>query len=268
MLNYIKSHPFLKHVLYIIIVTILLLWIVSLMIRSYTGFNQAVVVPDFSGKSVRELDSFSSEHNLRFEIIDSVFNTDKKKGTVISQIPLPETRVKKNRIIYLTIVTSLPERIAMPNFKDLSLRQAKSMIETYGLKMGSFNYIASEYKDAVLEQLYQNHPIKPGTPINKGSVIDLVVGDGLKKEKIAVPFLYGKTPSEVAEALKSISLNLGATIYIDGDSTHSRVIKQKPDCKYGNLMYVGESIDIWFRSEKNYDFGPLLEKIKQDTSKK
>ena len=268
MFKYLKAHPIQKHLLWLLIVTIILLWIISMLLKSYTQHDQTVIVPDFSGKKVDELDTFSTSRNLRFLIIDSVYNTEKKRGTVIAQVPLPETKVKKNRIVYLTIISSIPERITMPNLKDLSLRQAQSMIETYGLKLGSFNHVASEFKDVVIEQLHRNSSIKPGTPINKGSVIDLVIGDGIKKEKVPVPYLYGKTTAEAAEFLKKSFLTIGATIYIDGDSAHSRIVKQRPEFSKNSTIFEGESIDLWFRSEKNYDFGPFLEKMKQDTVNK
>ena len=266
--QYLKKRPLVKHLLILFFVTIILVWFLSVILNKYTDHGNSVTVPDFSGKTVNDLEQFASEKNLKYEIIDSVFYTGKEKGSVVAQVPPPNTKVKKNRKIYLTIVSSLPERIAMPDFKDLSLRQAKSMIETYGLKLGSFRYIPSEFKDAVLEQLFRNTPIKSGTMILKGSVIDLVIGDGLKKDKVNIPFLYGKTPKEAMDMLKSISLNVGVKIFMDGDSLNGRVYKQKPEYSKKTMIYAGESIDLWFRSEKNFDFQPFLDKLAQDTVKK
>ena len=155
----------------------------------------------------------------------------------------------------------------MPDFRDLSLRQAKSVIETYGLRLGTFKYVPSEYKDAVLDQLYRWESIKPGRMINKGSTIDLVIGDGLKKDKISIPFLYGKTVKEALEELKSLSLNVGVKIYDDNDSINGRVYKQKPEFSKHASIYVGESVDLWFKSDKNFNFPALLEKLTQDTAK-
>ena len=66
----------------------------------------------------------------------------------------------------------------MPNLVDLSIRQAASLLETYGLRIGQRISVPSIAHGAVIRQLYQGEDIEPGTLIRRGELIDLEVGDG------------------------------------------------------------------------------------------
>ena len=138
------------------------------------------MVPDFRGQVITSLLQGDKFSDFKFAVNDSIFDPDKPKGAVLSQDPYPGSRVKHNRMVYLTIVSIIPEKTAMPDLKDLSLRQAQSMLESSGLKLGKLIFIKSFDEDAVQNQLYEHKVIEPGTKIDKGSLIDLQVGMGAK----------------------------------------------------------------------------------------
>ena len=102
------------------------------------------------------------------------------KNPIIPRNPFPGAKVKKNRMVYFTITSIVPEKTPMPDLRDLTLRQAQTMLEAAGLKAGKIMYIRSFDADAVQNQYFDGHPIKPGTLINKGSVITLSVGMGAR----------------------------------------------------------------------------------------
>jgi len=54
------------------------------------------------------------------------------------------------------------------------------MLESSGLKLGRLFYIKSFDEDAVQNQLMNGRPVRAGTELDKGSVIDLTVGMGAK----------------------------------------------------------------------------------------
>ena len=61
----------------------------------YTLHDRYIIVPDFSGYSLNQLDSISDANNLRFVIIDSISDLEQPKGIVINQEPKADVRVKK-----------------------------------------------------------------------------------------------------------------------------------------------------------------------------
>ena len=66
----------------------------------------------------------------------------------------------------------------MPDLKFLTLRQAISIMESAGLKVGRISYIPTFDHDAVQQQLYERKVIEPRTKLDKGSLIDLRVRMG------------------------------------------------------------------------------------------
>ncbi len=91
----------------------------------------------------------------------------------------------------LTINAFNPEMVAMPNLVNLPKRQAIALIESAGLEMGTPRYIPDISIDVVIKQLYNGKEIQEGDSLQKGSVIDLVLGKGLSNQRTSVPDLIG-----------------------------------------------------------------------------
>lgn len=175
--------------------------------------------------------------------------------------------MKENRTIYLTVVARMPEQVTVPNVIDLSLRQAASMLETYGLKVGRLEYVASEFKNAVLEEKYRGRTCKGDMTVKVGSAIDLALGDGLKSGKISIPFLIGKTYAEAHKILLSMSLNTGPETFIDfKDTSEAKVYMQKPDYKDRTPLRMGETVSLWYKSYKKFDFDKYLTDLSKDST--
>jgi eukaryotic-like serine/threonine-protein kinase len=222
-----------------------------------TMHNEMIEVPDLSGISVKELEEYLSKQNLSYVIVDSVYDMKKQKSTVLDQDPPPFEKVKYNRTIYLTVNASSPPKIKMPNLLNQSLRVAVAKLESYGLMMGQKKYVPYYAKNNVMKQLADGKEIEPGALINKGSEIDLVVGDGLSNEQIEVPNLINMRRNEALAVLSSSALNIGAEVYDEtvNDSAQARVYKQIPEAF--NKISLGTSIDLFFTEDES--------KIKTDT---
>jgi beta-lactam-binding protein with PASTA domain len=250
--QFLKSKTFFKNLAIYIISLALLIWILITWLSSYTGHNKIVKVPDFSKMKVAELDNFIIGKDLRYMVIDSIYDPKAPKGAVIRQEPEPNAEVKSGRIIYLYITSLLPPSIQMPKLIDRSLRQALTMISTYGFKLGSINYVPDQCANCVLEQLVKGKKIEPGSSIPKGTVISLVVGKGLSDEKVGVPCLYGLTRKEAMVKLLEASLNIGAIAFDDPkDTVSAKVYKQLPGCGRKASTNLGGNIDLFFTTDKN-----------------
>ena len=253
-LNFLKSKVFLKQILILVGILIALLIITNFWLKSYTHHGQYITVPDFSGLQYNEVDDYAKKRDLKAVIIDSIYDNSKVKGSVVSQDPLPNSLVKQNRKIYLTIVSLSKEMIKMPDLKDLTLRQAVATLETYGLKSGSLTYIPHIAVNAVLKQEYKGKEISKGTLIEKGSKINLILGSGLKDEKIPIPFLLGKSKDEATTMLHAASLNVGAEFYEDGaTASKAFVYKQSPAYSEHNFVNLGTTIDLWYKPNPDKD---------------
>lgn len=196
--HFLGSRKFLKHIAAAVVVTMLIVWAVLLLLRFYTKHGDYLTVPDLKGQHLDQINSNPDYHDFVFVVIDSVFSPNTPRGTVLHQDPFPESKVKQGRKIYLTIVSSIPEKTSMPDLKFLTLRQAISVLESSGLKVGRLQYIQTFDEDAVQQQFYGNQVIVPGTKIEKGSVINMTVGIGSKLQE---SFNGGKTDSAAVDTM-------------------------------------------------------------------
>ena len=178
--QFLFSKKFLRHFLISLGVTAVLIWITLQSLAWYTKHNDYIIVPDYRGLYLHDVLENPENKNYQFSVIDSVFNTDKPKRSILTQDPFPGAKVKKNRMIYITVTSQVPEKTTMPDLHDLTLRQAQTMLESAGLKLGKLLYIRTFDEDAVQNQLFKGKPILAGSVIEKGSVITLTVGMGAK----------------------------------------------------------------------------------------
>ena len=176
-IEFIKTKLFLRHFILSVVLSAAIITIILTMLKGYTHHGESYVVPSLVGLLPEQIEQLETINNFEVLIIDSVFDSRQPKGTVLIQEPVAGAHVKKSRKIYLTTVAVLPEQIKMPNLVDLTLRQAKATIETYGLRLGEINYVPDIATNAVLAQSYKGRAIEPGDELLKGSVIDLKVGE-------------------------------------------------------------------------------------------
>jgi beta-lactam-binding protein with PASTA domain len=165
------------HILLAIIIFIAICVTALYALESYTRHGAEVVMPDFTGMDSQELLSKESvSQDYIIEISDYFYDKKSVPGTVLKQDPHVGEMVKKGRKVYITVASDTPPKVIMPHLQDVSLRQAEIMLKAVGLVLGPVIYKPSPYENAVLEQLYKGREIAPGTDINMGETIILVVG--------------------------------------------------------------------------------------------
>ncbi len=215
----------------------------------YTMNNKHISVPNFSGIHVSQLDSVFNSNDLRYIIIDSIYDQKKVKGVIVNQDPKNGMFVKKNRRIYLTINSIQKRKVFFPNIYDLTLRQAISKLKKSGIKIGKLSYKPNLAENRILDYSVNGTKIKPGQEIFEGTTIDLLVGKGISSEKVSVPNLIGLSRLEANIVLKTASLNLGAEIFNGkiNDSSNVYVYKQRPAAGEKRKVNIGSSIDLFFK---------------------
>jgi eukaryotic-like serine/threonine-protein kinase len=265
-ISFMFSRKFLIQLGLAILVLIVLLLLSMKFIGLYTRHGKELTVPVFYGMTIDEVKAAGYFSQFDFFIIDSLFDDAYKAGAILIQDPLPGSKVKSGRNIYVSVVASSPETVKMPDLKDLTLRQALNVLTSSHLKAGRLNYQPSFDQNAVLEQFFKGDTILPGEDLLKGSIIDLVIGSGDSEYEIPVPFLIGKTRDEAIYDLNTASFNLGREVYLDSvmDQT-ARVFMQEPLWNSDLPFYPGDSIHLWYKSDELFDFEEYIKKISIDS---
>ncbi|QJW88832.1 PASTA domain-containing protein [Spirosoma taeanense] len=211
-----------------------------------TNHGQTITVPDVSKLSLDEMRNILSDRDLRYEVSDCTFVAGAQPLTVIQQYPRANSKVKEGRKIYVTITKRMAPMVSMPNLVSMIDRSAALMLRSLGLEEGERTYVPDVAKNSVLRQLYNGKEIAPGTPIPKGSRIDLEVGDGLGNTMFEIPNVVGLPLDEAKPAIRGVNLKVGTVISVDDPEKEvGTVVRQRPEARPGERIRVGETMDLW-----------------------
>lgn len=183
----------------------LLLFLIDwLIMPAYTNYNEGVTVPDVTRVSLEEASALLTGYGLRYEVADRRSHSAFPADYVIDQNPSPQQIVKPNRKVYLTVNTAVKPQVIVPNVVNLSLRNAQIQLQNYGLEYGTISYESSRFKNSVLRQ-----SIPAGIKVDKGTVIDLTVSDGLGSKVVQIPEIIGFRLPDAQLKLREAGLRLG-----------------------------------------------------------
>ena len=215
---------------------------------SFTNHGETITVPDLEGRHMSELDDFLGKRDLRYEVNDSSYSDKHPPLTILKQYPEPESKVKEGRKIFISVNRVKPPTVPVPELLDRSLRNAEAVLASNELKRGKITYKPSEFLNLVLEMKVNGKPIKAGDRIDKGSVIDLVVGDGFAKSYFQTPNLVGNSLDDARFIILGSNLGVGL-IVADEDTTGITpyVIQQQPTP--GTQIKLGDVINLWVGPE-------------------
>ena len=256
-LSFLKSKFLWGNILLAGVVAILLVFILIFFLKVYTHHGQAYEVPNFIGMYAVEAESVAKRHELNLEVIDSVFVRGEKPGMIIEQTPKANLKVKKDRVIYVTINSINKPQISLPELLNLSERQATYTLKTLGFQVGDVQIVPSEYADVLLDIKYKGSSVSAGDKLPDGAVLSLVVGrngDEANGEMSSVPHLIGLTKAEALAQIEASGLIVGFIGYdetepADSDSPLYKVYKQQPS---GGLSIMsGKRIDVWLTKDEN-----------------
>ena len=208
-----------------------------------TNHGESITVPDLQGVSIDELQEFLVERDLRFEVVDSVYSAELPPLTVTRQFPKPGSKVKQKRKIFISLNSVNPPTTRMPDLRDKTLKNAELILKSFELIPGKILYKPDPFRN-VIDQLYNGEPIEPNTPLAKGSVIDIVRGDGHGIRLFEMPDLRGLPLAEANVIIRGNNLQPG--LVFNGDSlTVASLVVLRQSPRQGLTVRIGRSIDLW-----------------------
>ncbi len=213
-LEWVKQSKLAKIILALITLVLFTVLMDKVVMPLYVNLGDETELPDVIEMSVGEAKSLLEEHGFHVVIKDSLYDTHHPIGTVIEQNPYPYAIVKEGRRVYLS-VSNGDKPIIMPNLFGVSPREAILILETFGLKLGSKNYVYSDryYEGTVMGQSYPQ-----GQEIKSGSKIDIIISLGQLSAEGIVPDLVGKSLHEARERLNAVKLTIAEIVWEERDN--------------------------------------------------
>lgn len=255
--TYLKTKSFRNNFLLAIGSVIAVVLIAFFSLSFYTNHGSGIPVPKLKGMSIDRAISILKEQGFNYQI-DSVYADDQPPGTIREQDPDPETNVKENRVIYLTMVTRLAPTVILPDIEQTPYISAAATLSNYGLKIGDTTYRADIARGLVLEVRFGGQIIKPGSKIPKGSKLDLVLGDGAGASEVDIPDLLNQDLDAAKFVIKNSGLTIGTIAYQGSitDSSNVVVVSQFPmRADSASKASIGTRINLTVAQGKKAD-GP------------
>lgn len=155
-----------------------LVWIMLKWLDSWTDHGHVEIVPEVKGLTYGEAQRQLTDAGFSCELTDSIYDNKSRPGTVVEQNPKSGTKVKEGRMVYLTITAFAPKAVTLPVLTDVSLRQARSVLEGLGVMNITVQEVPSEYRGLVLAVRHDGGRLMPGTRIPVTTHVTLEVGAG------------------------------------------------------------------------------------------
>lgn len=205
---------------------------------AYTNYNVSITVPDITKLSMDDAQNLLQSRGLRYEIIDRRANEAYPPNFVLDQNPPGNSMVKPNRKVYLTVNAHEVPMVTVPNVVNLSQRNAEIQLQNYGLERGNISYASSRFKNSILGQ-----SIPPGTTVRRGTLVNLIVSDGLGMNKVEVPDILGLRLAEAQRKIRRAGLRVGSFQFQRTDEIEPNHILGFSPSDVDSL-FEGETIDL------------------------
>lgn len=175
---FLRNHRIISNLLIMFVILVILFISLNVWLRSYTRHDDLTLLPSVKYLTIEEAADIFKRHNLKYEIIDSVFNDRATPGMIVEQVPAADTKVKEERTIYLTINAYSPKSAKIPTIINTSIRQAEAQLKSVGFKNIEIILKPSPYKGLVLDVKHDGKSIAENEKIPTSSRITLIVGEG------------------------------------------------------------------------------------------
>lgn len=265
--GFFKRFPWVLHVLLMLGISLAILAVVFIFIRIYARQGQEYELPEVVGANIEAVKA-DNPIALDYVIMDSVFRPGEEGGRILTQDPKAGTMVKKGRKVYITMTAYTAEDAVLPELAGLTVRQAVNELLGSGLEVGRLKYVEDPYKNNIVDQTCKGKTVYAGQQIERGSVIDLVVGLGDGTGASVVPFVIGKTPDKARRDILCSSLNVGKEHYKGVKHKQTAVVyRQEPDYTGVNRYPFGTQVELWYIDEDDTDVQKMVREFKVDSSK-
>jgi beta-lactam-binding protein with PASTA domain len=231
---------------------LLLIFLVQVLLGAITRHQDELVVPALEGLSYADASAQLEEMDLELLVIDSSqYNPKWPALSIVDQNPPVGSRVKSGREIKVTLNPARPRKVQLPALQEKTLRRAIFDLESKGLVVGNLSYQPYLAKDVVLQVAVNGKDLQPGTWLEPGTRVDLVLGQGLGGQMTSCPSLWGKTLQQAKAILTAHSLVLGGILFDNpNDSLTAVVYRQSPSPQSHSQVQMGEAIDVWLSTDQ------------------
>jgi eukaryotic-like serine/threonine-protein kinase len=215
---------------------------------SLVGPGSQVVVPSTVGATYDEAVSILQPLGLTATVLESRFDEEIAKGSVIESNPAGGGKVQANGSVSF-ILSKGPERYTIPKTTGLTVSAAQNAILKYPIEILPIKEVFSSEipKGFVIETIPQS-----GTSVKRDAQIEVIVSKGI--EQIALASYLGKSGEQALNELTEAGFDVQPTYAYSESVLELAVISQSP--AGGSALNKGAKVSIVISKGPRYTFIP------------
>uniref|UniRef100_A0A7C4XA30 PASTA domain-containing protein n=1 Tax=candidate division WOR-3 bacterium TaxID=2052148 RepID=A0A7C4XA30_UNCW3 len=227
--------------LLVYVVFILIFFIIGVFLANFVIMpavvrsGEEIKVPDVCNIPLDSAIAILKKNNLQGVVVERRYDKIIEEDRIIIQDPLPDTKVKKGRIVHLVVSLGV-ETIKIPELSGIDFEKGKQIINRLGLVISDIDSILSDSIPS--GKIIKTIP-EPETEVKKGDEIKVIISKGIV---LKMPNLLGKKVPEIMEILKSMNLFLKNVVETEGSGEKGVVIVQDPEPD--KIINPGDSVSV------------------------
>jgi len=194
--------------IYVYLITIAAFFIIGILLANFlimpflVRMGEEVTVPNVCNIPLNMAIQELEKNGLEGVVTDRRYDMIIEEGRVIIQEPLPDAKVKKGRIVNLSVSLG-PETIKIPYLSGVDTEKGKLIIKRLGLVIEAVDSI---FSDSIARGKIVKTIPSFGTEVKTGNAIKLIVSKGVI---LKMPNLIGMKLHEAKNILKEMGLVVG-----------------------------------------------------------
>ena len=191
--------------LWIVILTIVLVWIYFIFISPIIFNNKIIEIPNLEGMDQIEAEKQFNQMGIKYQI--TYIESDKEE--VIKTIPYAGTKIKKNNIVSIYIGKIYPPkyRSYLGSVYDEVKEEIQVMCNNFGMNLK----IEFEDVDNIISGLIIKESLTDGGILNNGD--ELILTISVNNSTFLMPNLVGLNVDEAVEIITELNMNVNIIYY-------------------------------------------------------
>lgn len=185
--------------------------------------SEKIEVPSVVGKDIKEAALILSEENLGLKVVGRKFSSQIPEDIIISQLPPPKVKVRKDRAIEV-VISEGKQVVVVPSLIGKRVREAELDLSRRGSRVNTTSYVHSE---AAESQIVGQDP-SPHTSLTRTEGLDILVSLGPRTPEYYMPDFMGKEVRKGIDLLEKLPLNIGKIREVPSTGKEGIILFQSP----------------------------------------
>jgi serine/threonine-protein kinase len=222
-------------------IAILIFFVIGLLLANFiimpaiVHMGKEITVPNVGNIPLDSAMQILNNTGLQGVVVERRHDHIIEEGKIIIQEPLPDTRVKKGRIINLTVSLGT-ETITVPFLTGVDLAKGIQIIEKLGFAVSDIDSILSDSipRGKIIRTIPEFE-----TEMKKGEEIKIIISKGMI---LKMPNLVGMNINDAQAALKRMDLIIKEITEVEGSGAKGTIMVQNPEPEM--VVNSGDSVSL------------------------